>query len=342
MRTRTHRKHRLALAGGAALALFATSLQAAFSAAATPAFRGQPNTEFAAWESFTVATGPSNLPDDPGTTTDDAELTQELGGAAITSTGSIYSPAGAARFVLSDRAPGDLQEVSLQTSTEGSELVYANVRLEYVDPQGALQTLAPHTTTELARFQTTGIHVETWFEWDLSAVADPVFDYELRFEATAAHLSLDALILDTRSQPSTIQTYCTAKPNSLGCVPAIQFQGTPSIGSGQAFTVSASGVLNNKPAVLFYGYGPNSLPFQGGFLCVQPPVRRTAVQSSAGNPPPNDCSGILSFDFNAWVAGGADPNLIPGTQVFAQYWSRDPQSPSTTNLTDALEFLLEP
>lgn len=138
----------------------------------------------------------------------------------------------------------------------------------------------------------------------------------------------------------TGQTYCTSKINSLGCTPAIAAAGAPSVSNPASFDISADMVLNNKAGILFYGFGPNALPFQGGFLCVQPPTKRTPVQSSGGNPPPNDCSGTFSLDFNALIQSGTDPSLTAGTQVFSQYWSRDPASPSTTSLTGGLSFII--
>ncbi len=132
--------------------------------------------------------------------------------------------------------------------------------------------------------------------------------------------------------------YCTAKVNSLGCLPEIGSTGRPSVSDPTPFTIEASQVLNNKPAVLFYGYSAQAVPFQGGTLCIGPPVRRTAVQSTGGNPPPLDCSGTLSFDFNALIQSGADPQLAAGVLAYAQYWYRDAQSPLPAGLTDALRF----
>lgn len=132
------------------------------------------------------------------------------------------------------------------------------------------------------------------------------------------------------------QSYCTAKVNSLGCTPAVASSGIPSMSSASSFDVSASMVINNKVGILFYGLAPAAIPFQGGLLCVQPPIRRTAVQASGGNPPPNDCTGSFSFDFNAYAQSGVDPNVTTGAMLYGQYWSRDPLSPSTTSLSDGL------
>lgn len=136
--------------------------------------------------------------------------------------------------------------------------------------------------------------------------------------------------------------YCTAKVNSQGCTPTIQSSGAPSASDPTPFNVGASNVLNNKAGILFYGFSAAAVPFQGGLLCVQPPTRRTPVQNSNGNPPPNDCSGVYGIEFNGVIQGGGDPNLVSGAQVFGQYWTRDPGSPSTTGLTDAISFTILP
>jgi hypothetical protein len=135
------------------------------------------------------------------------------------------------------------------------------------------------------------------------------------------------------------ETFCTAKLNSLGCVPAVAFSGSPSASAPVPFLITASNVINQRPGILFYGQGPSSVPFQDGFLCVASPIVRTPLQFSAGSAlPVVDCSGTYTFDFNAWIQGGNDALLVAGQQVAVQYWSRDPDSPSTTGLTDAVGF----
>lgn len=139
--------------------------------------------------------------------------------------------------------------------------------------------------------------------------------------------------------------YCTAQPNSVGCVPVIGASGVPSATSGSGFLVTASNVLNHRSGFLFYGIsGPAQVPLGLGTRCVAAPFRRTPIQSSGGNPGTIDCSGSFSFDFNAWMASGADPALVPGRDVWAQYYSRDPgfAPPNNTNLTDAVRFAICP
>jgi hypothetical protein len=132
--------------------------------------------------------------------------------------------------------------------------------------------------------------------------------------------------------------YCTAKINSQFCTPAIDFSGVPSLTAPAPFVIHADQLLNNRNGFLFYGYGAQAAPFQGGVMCVAPPVRRTPVQNSGGSPTGFDCTGTLTFDFSAWMAAGHDPLLaVVGQQVNAQFWSRDPQDPWGANTTDAVQ-----
>ncbi len=90
--------------------------------------------------------------------------------------------------------------------------------------------------------------------------------------------------------------------------------------------------------------GEQAVPFQGGTLCVKVPLKRTHLQSSGGNPPPNDCSGNYSLDFNAYIATGVDPALIAGARIDGQYWAREPgfAPPDNTSLTDAIHATICP
>ena len=133
-------------------------------------------------------------------------------------------------------------------------------------------------------------------------------------------------------------TYCVAKDNSQGCTPAIDSSGSAALGGLDDLHVTASNVLNNKSGLLFWGAAQASTPFQGGTKCVAAPTRRTPIQNSGGNPPPDDCSGTYDFHFSeAYMAFWG---LQGGDTVYAQYWSRDPASLSTTGLTDAVVFTL--
>lgn len=143
-------------------------------------------------------------------------------------------------------------------------------------------------------------------------------------------------------------TYCVAKQNSFACLPDIQSSGVPSATSGSGFTIHCPNVRNNKNGLLFYSItGLTSAPYQGGTLCVLPPIKRTPVINSAGDPPPNsNCTGDYVIDFNAFIASGAGiPALqVPGTIVYCQWWGRDPAflPPNDTTLSNALMFTVGP
>jgi len=133
--------------------------------------------------------------------------------------------------------------------------------------------------------------------------------------------------------------YCTAKINSQFCLPSVSTIGFASTTSAAPFLIQATNIISQKQGLLFYGYAPSATPFQGGVLCVATPLRRLAAQNSGGSASGADCTGAFSYDFNARIASGVD-SLIQnvGQQVNAQFWSRDPQDPFTTNLTNAVQF----
>ena len=146
-------------------------------------------------------------------------------------------------------------------------------------------------------------------------------------------------------------SYCTAKTNSLGCIPAISGTGVPSASAGSGFTVGCTQVRNIKPGLLFYKVNgaQASLTFQCGTLCVGPSgIKRSPAQVAGGNPPPaNDCSGTYSLDMNAFAVGALGGNPDPGLQVAgntvqAQWWGRDQgfPAPCNTTLSDALEYTI--
>ncbi|MCK6448438.1 MAG: FG-GAP-like repeat-containing protein [Planctomycetes bacterium] len=185
------------------------------------------------------------------------------------------------------------------------------------------------------------------YRFAVDATSGAELCYELEFTDWPGNVAVSRPIRISLSgggcTPPT--TYCTAKVNSSGCTPAIGWSGTPSASAGAGFFVTATNVLNNKFGLFFYSLnGQQALPFQGGTLCVKLPIKRTSLQSSDGNPPPNDCSGAYSFDFNAYIATGVDPALISGAALDGQYWARDPgfSPPNNTSLTDGIHIVLCP
>ena len=134
---------------------------------------------------------------------------------------------------------------------------------------------------------------------------------------------------------------CEAKANSLGCVPAIGWSGTPTLSGPDDFRITASSIVSNKPGLLFWGREPHDAPFHGGTLCARPPLTRHALVHSGGSSAPS-CAGVFDAAFTQAQMGGHD--LAPGTSVHAQFWYRDPAHPDGTGIgmTDALAITLAP
>jgi hypothetical protein len=139
------------------------------------------------------------------------------------------------------------------------------------------------------------------------------------------------------------QVFCPGKVSSLGCIAQVSSSGVPTPTGTAAFTIQAVNVINQCPGALFYGYASAFTPFQGGTLCVDGPIR-TPVQFSGGSPSGSDCTGVLSFDFNARIRSGIDPFLVPGASITAQYYFRDAFDPFGfgSGLSNALRFTICP
>jgi hypothetical protein len=138
--------------------------------------------------------------------------------------------------------------------------------------------------------------------------------------------------------------YCTAKPNSLGCSPSIGAHGYASVSASEGLDVWGSNALNNTSGLLLFGAsGRNTLPWHGGTLCVKPPLVRTALRSSGGDPwPAQNCSGRWLLDLNAALS--TLPTFAAGTTLDLQWFGRDPgfAPPGNFQLSNGLELTLRP
>ncbi|MCC7011316.1 MAG: PD40 domain-containing protein [Planctomycetes bacterium] len=145
-----------------------------------------------------------------------------------------------------------------------------------------------------------------------------------------------------------VGTFCTAGTTTNGCTASIQGSGTPSASGSSSFVIQASALEGQRQGLLFYGLDDGAftpLPWgtSSSFLCVKPPTQRTSAQSTGGSA--NACNGSFAVDWNAFVASNPGALGVPfsaGQHVFVQAWFRDPPSPKTTHLSDALEFVLRP
>jgi len=146
---------------------------------------------------------------------------------------------------------------------------------------------------------------------------------------------------------SSVVAYCTSGTTTNGCAAAMSGTGTPSLAASSGFVLSAGSVEGQKTGLVFYGVnGPHAgvwAPGSTSFLCVKSPVQRLPSQNSGGTA--NSCNGSLSLDWLAWIA--AHPAALgqpfsAGQIVYAQSWFRDPPAPSSTNLSNAVQFALQP
>jgi choice-of-anchor B domain-containing protein len=146
---------------------------------------------------------------------------------------------------------------------------------------------------------------------------------------------------------STIAVYCTAGTTSSGCNASISSSGVPSASTSGAFTIAVSGVEGQRAGLVFYGVsGALASPWVSGsssFLCVKAPTQRTSPQLSGGTS--GACDGSLGLDWNQFIATHPSALGAPfsaGEDVWSQAWFRDPPSPGTTSLSNALRFTVGP
>jgi hypothetical protein len=228
--------HRHLLLAFACLGGLAPLARAGFTQSVVPPFRGAPCTRFAGWETFTQPHTAPNAPDVPWSTTQAPALTQLVPGAILTTTGNIYHPSQAPQFELGDVAGADVQEVVLQVSTFGNPPDGASFVLVHADGAGGEVVLAP---TESQVLTQGGGHDEVLFRWDLSSAGADVRAYQLRFGASLANSSLDALLLDVREACAPGAALCLGDGTGAACPCANS--GAP--GHGCANSVSAAGGL---------------------------------------------------------------------------------------------------
>lgn len=138
--------------------------------------------------------------------------------------------------------------------------------------------------------------------------------------------------------------YCTAKTNSLGCVPFLAIDGVPSATSTSPFRIRAVDTILGESGFITYSFKKANLSFHGGKLCVKAPFERLLPPKVAklfGDPP---CRGALTRNFNNTIQNGGDPQLSAGATVFAQWRQRDPGDPTGfgDSLTEGVRFTIQP
>lgn len=140
----------------------------------------------------------------------------------------------------------------------------------------------------------------------------------------------------TLTRASADEFYCTPKASSAGCLSAISLSGPlPAVSGASDLFVTSTAVQGFKNGLVFASIsGPSAIPFSGGTLCVDPPLKRGPVLNSGGTSPVS-CDGSYSHLVNDGliIPFGLDPG--PGNTAWYQYWYRDPNN-GAGNLGTAL------
>jgi hypothetical protein len=184
------------------------------------------------------------------------------------------------------------------------------------------------------------------FGWLLLGNESTSFTVKSFHSSEAASSALrPKLRIDFSALPPPV-TYCTAKPNSCGTLPAIFAQGTPSATATSGFVVGVGRTRAGTLGQLLYtpsGPATPPTPFHGGFLCIATGTvgRSPTVIDTSGTS--GECDGVLVLDVHALAAGSLGvpplPALrVPGTRIDCQYWGRD--RPGVGLVSDALAFTL--
>ena len=142
--------------------------------------------------------------------------------------------------------------------------------------------------------------------------------------------------------PGDPTIYCSPKVNSLGCAPLMSYAGSPSMSGPDDLVLSCSNLENHSTGRFVWSLGMNSLPFNGGTLCVETPATRTLAASSGGSAlPAKDCSGSYAWAFtHAYLGANA---LGAGTTFYVQFVGRDVGDPIYwRSLSDAVAVTLLP
>ena len=170
---------------------------------------------------------------------------------------------------------------------------------------------------------------------------------EFRLYRTALSAAQIAATWNVSLSSATVSlAYCTAGTSTHGCLPSIHGWGTPSASAVSGFTIHVADLEGQEQGVIFYGiHGRVANAWGQGtsFFCVKSPLVRTGVQSTGGTA--DACDGQMSIDWLAFIAanpGALGSPFSAGDVVGAQGWYRDPPSPKTSNLGNALEFTLAP
>jgi hypothetical protein len=145
-----------------------------------------------------------------------------------------------------------------------------------------------------------------------------------------------------------VVVYCTAGTTTNGCNASINANVQPNVGNTAGCVITATNVEGDKQGLIFYGidqtgFTPSPWGASSSFLCVKSPTQRTGPQAVNGTA--GLCDAVYTLNWDAYVVGNPTAVGVPfaaGDKIYAQAWFRDPPSPKTTNLSNAVELTVQP
>ena len=174
-----------------------------------PTWRGQSNTMFMGWETFTSAYAGANAADMAGSSTL-ANLFNFGPGAILTNaplpTG-IYNPTGPLSIMIMGgvtNAPRNPMEVVMNVASAGTGIVNSTVALTLFDNSGNSRRMT--ATSTLVRNSVpdgmSGTAITTAFSWTIDPLTWNCTRWQIDFSSSSPHALLDAVTLDFKLVPT--------------------------------------------------------------------------------------------------------------------------------------------
>jgi hypothetical protein len=174
-----------------------------------PSWRGQSNTMFMGWETFSVAYAGANAADMPGSSTL-ANLFNFGPGAILTAapmpTG-IYNATGPLSIMILGgvtSAPRNPTEVVMNLASAGTGISNSSVALTLFDNAGNSRRITPTLTSTRSSVPDGfgGTAITTAFSWTVDPLAWNCTRWQIDFSSMAPHAILDAVTLDLKLVPT--------------------------------------------------------------------------------------------------------------------------------------------
>lgn len=188
----------------------ASTAMAGFVNEAVPTWRGDAGAVYYNWEDFTAADGyvdGPNFPTNEAFPSGNAMLFNFGEGAIISGDNNLYGFGGPLNIHTYAYTDADTDQVVINLSLAGSEMLYDAVGLFWVGADGdegympgASYSMNYYEEADFGGF--TGAYVNVSYAFDLSSAGADIREIGIMFSGSAAHMSLDAVSLDILTVPA--------------------------------------------------------------------------------------------------------------------------------------------